>query len=649
MGFYLKFAMQNIRKNMQMIVPFIFTAILLVVMYYNVININASDTTGGGNLATVMFAMAILLGIFSLVFLIYTNSFLTKRRKKEFGLYNILGLEKKHISKIIWLENTIIGTVSIVAGLILGIIFSRLIISLLYSIMNFNLRYTFEINMPAIFITALLFTAIFMLLGVFSTISIYKTNAVDLLSANKKADNMPNSNVLTLILGVGLLGVGYYLALSANEVFEVLQIFLIAALFVGAGTYFVFSSISSYILIAMKQNKKLFLKPENFIAISGLIHRIQKNAMGLTAICVLSTGIILMLSTTSSLYMGFDDLLSFRYPYDVQITVVTTEDLAYNETMQFSENVQANFEDVTNYKMYSHFEFWISLSETDERYATGTDGTFNFNYDGLIDSHLVGATNLSTYNTLTNSELSLNDGQVLTSNVPNDSIELANKRYEIAVKDDSFADAMPDYNVFPGTYIVVMTDSDFDNFYARSGQQIMKHSIVFDLPPNAITTTADIQTFVSENRGSFQSVGVQFKENNRDNLYSTYGTLFFVGIFLGLLFIVSISVIIYYKQLTEGYEDKENFVIMKKVGLDDKLAKRSINMQIIMVFMLPILMACIHIAFAFKALVLIMRFFALTNVSLFVSCTLAVMGIFVGVYFLVYYLTSKVYVGIVNS
>ncbi len=649
-NYYFKFAVSNLKKNAKTVLPFTFTCIISVLMVYNCMNLATSDTTGTGNLAAIMGACLFLLGLFCAGFLFYTNSFLIRRRKKEFGLYNILGLEKKHISKIIFTENSMICVVSIIFGLLLGILFSRLLTFSLYSLIKFDLHYQFEVNIRALTFTMFVFVLIFTVIGISNIVSVYRTNIIDMLNANKKAEKAHKSSVFMLVIGVATLATGYGIALTIEDIFSALNLFVLAILLVCTATYCFFSALGSTVLKALKHNKKFYFKPENFTAVSGLMYRIKKNVVGLTVICILSTGIIMALSTTISMYAGFDDILDYRYSHDIKFTV-KTEELNFHEVDEIKGNINTAFDGIEDLKSYSHFYFFGSDTGNYSFLTEKEVGAMSiYEPEGEIITYFV-AMNETGYENMTNINVTLDDNEIILSGELSEttSFYLFDTDYLVVNTSPDLLGLLDDYSIYTNAQVVVMSDNEYNSFYEKSGQAQMSHSIYFNLGNSTNVNNETLSEFTQANKNDVYSISNTIKSENVDDFYSIYGGFLFVGIFLGTLFLIFVLLILYYKQIVEGYEDRENYAIMKKVGMSKNIIKKSINRQIIFVFLLPIVMAIIHIAFSFKAITVILKMFNLINIPLFTMCTLGTIGVFFVVYVLMYYFTSKVYHRIVND
>ncbi len=652
-SFYFKFAWSNLKKNSKMVIPFMLTCSLSVLMFYNCIALAENDVTGTGNLHSILMACSYFLGLFSTAFLFYTNSFLTKRRKKEFGLYNILGLEKKHINVIILIENFIIALVSIASGLVLGVLFSRLFTFILYKLVEFDIHYSFEINSDSLLYTLALFVVIFILISLSNIIVVLRTNVVDMLKGSQKAECVPKYKVITIIIGTITMISGYAIALTIDNIVTSIYMYLLAAVLVSIGTYCFFSAYSVIVLSAIKKNKKLFYKPENFTAISGLMYRIKKNVAGLSNICIISTAIILALSTTVSLYLGVEDSFNYRYPSDIQINAYTKEiNTTINNNMY--NDIEETFTEINDLKYLSSFYFLMNENGETAFHVENPDGSISTQPIDGMSAEIVIATNAQGYYNITGKNIELKNDEILLSTNEDiiNSIYLLEKEYTVVQTDKEFISSIGNNAVFQNSMVIVMNDKEFNTFYTNSNQYDIANTYYFNLGESSNVNGETLSEFC-DNRykisDTYTSVYYDIKSENILEYHSLYGGILFVGIFLGILLLIYVLLIIYYKQVIEGYEDKHNYQIMKKVGMDKKLIKKSINKQIKMVFLIPIVTAIIHIIVSFKAIELILRMFNLVNTSLYINCTIGVIIAFFIIYSLMYYLTSKVYQRIINN
>ncbi len=644
--FFRNFAILNIKKNAKMIIPFILTSSLTVSMLYNINYLAKNDITGTGNLSIILNVITYLIALFSLVFLFYTNSFLTKRRKKEFGLYNVLGLEKKHIARIIFIENNLIGFISITLGLTIGILFSRLMIFILYKVIHFDLHYEFQINVNSLLTTIITFIGIFTLISISNTIAVYKTNTIKMLNAEKIGETAHKTDFILIIIGFITIIAGYTIALSIEDIVSAMGMFFIAVILVSIATFCFFTAISTLILKAIKKNKSFYYKPENFIAISSLLFRIKKNAMGLTVITVLSTGIIILLSTTSSMYAGFENILDYRYSHDIKYDVLIDWDNK-EEIEAVKSNINAEFTGIKDMISYPHFQAFEFENGDIAFYTQKEDGSVSLDgYTGQYARFLVFMTE-DGYNQITGENISLNKNEVITSNISEETINMLDMSLKNILQDDTLAGKLDNYNLYNGS-VIVLNLEDFNYLYQTSNTAHLRNSIYFNLEKETNVTSEKIHDFAIDFGSDLYSIGYYVKADNVLDFYSIYGTLFFCGIFLSVLFIISILLIIYYKQLIEGYEDREEFAILKKIGMSDELSKKSINKQIVMMFLLPVIAGSIHTAFAFTPLTKILALLNLTNVNLFLIITILTILIFFVFYIVMYLITSKVYRKIVR-
>ncbi len=644
---YFKFAIANLKNNSKTILPFTLASAISVLLFYNCINIAFSDTTGSGTLSAIFGVCVFLLGVFSSAFLFYTNGFLLKRRKKEFGLYNILGLQKRHISMIILIENAFIFIASIILGLLLGILFSRILIFTLYSVIKFDLHYEFEVNFLAVVYTFLFYCFIFLLLSIYNIIVVYNTKIVNLLKSSKISDKTFKSNYILLIIGVILLISGYTIALSFKNIIFEMDKYALAIILVSVATFCLFSVLGSTVLKALRFNKKFYYRPENFTAVSGLMHRISKNVGALTLICILSTGIIIALSTTVSMYLGINDILNFRYSHDYKIDIVS-EDMIDDKIDFVIENVNSEFNEIEDIKYYTHFYFFGSKFNEFIFYEENEDGGSSIEEPNSDDITLYVLMNVSGYEAITNNELVLKDNEILLANeIESNEFNLLNKTYDIVKTNPSLITMLDEYAVYSNIQVIVMNNQEFISFHQNSENYSLKNSIYFN-SVKEIDFDA-LYNVVNENISDVYSIEYIIKADNVKDFYSIYGGLLFVGIFLGLLMLFYVLLILYYKQVVEGYEDRDNYKTMEKIGMSKEMIKRSINRQIIFVFLIPIITAVIHLFFAYNSIIQMLRVFNLTNTDLFMKCTIGVIIVFFIIYLLMYYFTSKIYHKIISE
>lgn len=653
--FYQKLAATNIKKNGKTYFPYILTCISSIAMFYILHFISVNDgldvMSGGDSLKIILKLGTYVIGLFSVIFLFYTNSFLIKRRKKELGLYNILGMEKKHIAKVLFWESFFVTLISMVMGLLLGIAVSKLIFLVLLKILHFKVPMGFFISIKSLIITATLFGFIFVLTLLNNLRQIHLAKPVELLKGGQVGEKEPRTRWVLTLIGLSSLGSGYYIAVTTEAPLAALNRFFLAVILVMIGTWALFTAGSIALLKMLRKNKKFYYKTNHFINVSGMIYRMKQNAIGLANICILSTTVLVMISTTVSLYIGMEDVLRTRYPRDISISAENvSKEQAEELNSMIKEQAEKNgtaMEDIVKYRSFS-----LAMIQ-DKNYFT--DDSNDLDANNLCFLELIP---LSEYNDLENKSITLNENEVLLftyrGGIAEDSLNILDNEFKIKERINNMTvDGIASAIVANGYFVVVPDEKTIEEVYDSSTRADgdmgeLSYYFAFDTDDNAekeITLTNEINNKIQELSVNGSCEGV---EESRESFFSLYGGLFFLGIFLGVLFIMATVLIIYYKQISEGYDDKERFEIMKKVGMSKEEIKKSISSQVLMVFFMPLLTAIIHIAFAFKVIVKLLAVLNLTNVTLFAFCTAGTIFVFAIFYAIVYVLTSKVYYKIVS-
>jgi len=652
-GFFPKLALINIKKNKQSYLPYIISCICTVMMFYIMHSISRNkglfEMYGGDYIVSILNMGAIIIAIFSIIFLFYTNSFLMKRRKKELGLYNILGLEKKHIGKMMLYETAIIAFASIAIGLLGGMLLYKFIFMLLLKIISFQIPLTFSVPASSVAFTILLFGAIFTLSLLFNLGQVHLANPVELLKGSNQGEKEPRVQWPLVLIGVVSLGAGYAIALFIESPLEALSSFFVAVICVMIGTYALFTAGSIALLKMLKKNKKYYYKINHFTSVSGMIYRMKQNAVGLSNICILCTAILIMLSTTISFYAGQENVLRTRYPQDtiIRYNNANDENIAkINELIDtFKENEEVSVSNAISYR-YST----LLTSRDADSFATYED-TENSIYTSISESFLLTLIPLNDFNQMKGTSLTLDDGEVYIYSSKNiyegSTITINGQAFN--VKEASLSSDSDDTmsNTFAqGSYNIIVKDINVLNQAAASAG--FSYFIGFDMEGNQDTVIHLTDTLKSQLSENVPEAYLESLESERQSFMSLYGGLLFLGIFLGILFMLATTLIIYYKQVSEGYEDKERFEIMQKVGMSKNEVKKSIKSQIVMIFTLPLATAIIHIAFAFKIITKILAVLNLSDVPLFVICTIITIAVFSLIYGIVYSLTAKTYYKIVQ-
>lgn len=654
--FYQKLAINNMKKNSKTLIPYILACIGTIMMFYNMVFLVVAKDIGSvsdsEDVRYILFLGAIVIGIFSLIFLFYTNSFLIKRRKKEFGLFNVLGMEKKHIARIMFYESLFTALISIAIGLIAGILLSKLIILLLFKLITFNATFGFEMPIIAVIISISLFLGIFLVNLLYNIRQVHLSNAIELLKGGNVGEKEPKTKWLLTIIGVLCLGVGYYIAVTTESPLAALNLFFVAVLLVIIGTYCLFTTGSIAVLKMLRKNKKYYYIPKHFISVSSMIYRMKQNAAGLANICILSTAVIIMISSTMSLYMGVEDAIRTRYPSHIIVNLenVSDENAAKIDELILLKTKEAKLiqKDVVKYRSME--------------YLCMQDGN-NFSkevtsFKAVDNIAVLGFITLDEYNKMEGKNAKLNKGEILLysfrGNIQGDEINLNGLRLSVKERIDTLNSfGSNQVASLSNSYLIVIDGMDSLNeinssLTGKKLEENLSYYYGFNVNGdkqsqiNLINSLKD-EIYSMESRGY-----VEGPEITREGFYAIYGGLFFLGIFLGLLFIMATVLIIYYKQIAEGFDDKERFEIMQKVGLSRNEVKKSIKSQVLTVFFLPLFTAVIHIAFAFKVITRLLNIFNLTNVPLFALCTTVTIIVFAVFYLIVYIFTAKTYYKIVS-
>jgi putative ABC transport system permease protein len=595
---------------------------------------------------------SIVIGIFSVIFLFYANSFLIKRRKKEFGLFNILGMEKKHISRIMFFETLFISVISLVAGVLAGILLSKLMILLLFKIISFKATFGFEIPIPAVFSTLALFGGIFMLNLIYNICQVHLSKPVELLKGGSVGEKEPKTKWVLAIVGAICLGIGYYIALTTESPLAALSLFFVAVVLVITGTYCLFITGSIAILKMLRKNKKYYYMSNHFISVSGMIYRMKQNAAGLANICILSTAVIVMLSTTVSLYVGMEDVLHTRYPRHIIVNADNVSDEQANKLDAIIEQ-QTKKADVSQ-KDFIRYRF-MSLTAIQNKANFTADNSSSYLTNSLA---MVVFITLDDYNKMENKSMALSNNEVLLytlrgsipgSTVSFDGYELSIKEHLPSLDSEGRMSA-----IFSNSYYMVVDDINtikqvYNSLGGNKGDMDgLSYYCGFDIDAEMNIHISLVNSLTKAIRDIGARGYAEGPEIARETFFSLYGGLFFLGLFLGLLFIMATVLIIYYKQIAEGYDDKERFEIMQKVGMSHAEVKKAIHSQVLTMFFLPLVTAVIHIAIAFKVIAKLLSIFNLTNIPLFAVCTAITILVFAVFYAIVYSLTARTYYRIVS-
>ena len=668
-GIFSRLAKQNIRNNKSTYIPYMITCIFCIAMIYMMEFLRDCPTLDqavrqADEVRMIVFTGEIVVEIFCIIFLIYSNSFLMKRRQKEIGLYNILGLERNHIGIVMFLETIITSIGSLAGGIAAGIIGSKLALLLLLKLLHIPSVLGFYISVKGIFTCLFMFGIVFLMILFLNLAKIHLSRPVELLRGNNTGEKEPAAKWLMALIGFICLGAGYYLAVTTESPIKAITIFLLAVILVMAGTYLLFTAGSIVILKFLRLRKSFYYRTGNFISISGMLYRMKQNAIGLASICILSTGVLLMISMTVSIYFGMNDIMLNRYPYDVDMSVTSiSEDECQTAIEAFEKAIADNKVPVE--KSVEEIYLDIVCSKNGDQILIKPANTIR-NSDSVLVLSLL---DQAEYERLTGISANLNDGEIFAwypSAVQKDSVTV--DETEFTVK--KWLDKNPltcGEDAVSDNAVLVVTDEDFKKFdemrtemykgvsSAPAGEDLTLHlglditgsetdKIDFGTPVMEVVKDLKKNGGLSEN--SWITSGIRQQEY--ESYYADNGSLLFIGIFLGSLFLMGTAMIIYYKQISEGYEDQKRFEIMQKVGLSRREVRSSVRRQILMVFFLPLLMAMLHITMAFPMIRRMLLLFGMTNTKLFIGCTAGTVLIFAVVYGLIYLMTARSYYHIVE-
>ena len=670
---YGKLAVTNLKNNGKSYVPYVLASAFSVMMYYIMDNLyrNRSLVEKGSPLAIMLSYADVVLLIFSVIFLFYINSFLIKRRKKELGIYNILGMGKGHLAKMLFIESVITTAASVIGGILAGILFGKLVYLVLLKILHLKRDIVYMISPVSIGITAAIFSSIFFVIFLYNLVQMKLSNPIELLRGGNTGEREPKTKWLMTIIGIACLAGGYYISLTTKEPLQALGQFFIAVLLVVVGTYALFMAGSIAFLKMLRNRKSYYYKTRHFTAVSGMIYRMKQNAVGLANICILSTMVLVMVSMTVSLYGGMNDVITTRFPYEAQITSSGINQKEEEQIEEIIENMTKKNHTVSTSQIRFHIGRFTSVyNNKTKKFDMMAAGDYaNSNAADLV------MIPLSDYNQTEGKNVNLKENEVLLyhrndnrSHKKSDTdtqkdkkvIQLNNRSYKVVDELDRLAIAKADTTSFIDGWYVVVKDSSIVTSYLKDIYENsniydelkeyygkIQYSYSFNLNgsrANRVKTEKSIQKQLQK---KITNCSVESRELSRESFYELYGGFLFIGIFLGIIFLMATTLIIYYKQISEGYNDRERYQIMQKVGMSKKEVRQSIRSQVLLVFFLPLIMAVIHLAFAFKIITKLLSVLNLTNVSLFFMYTVGTVAVFAVIYAIIYSITAKEYYKII--
>lgn len=686
LSFFPRLAWQSVRNNRRFYVPYILTVLGTTAAFYILsalffdpgrFELASGTTYGAAYVQSFMMIGMLFLGIFSCIFLIYTNSFLMKRRQKEIGLYNVLGMGKGNIAAIMLFESLYVGVFGIGGGLLTGILLHKLCTLVLYKLVRFPAPFGIAVQPAAVALTALVFAALLFITLLLNLARVGRSRPVELLRGGEVGEKEPKANWFLTLLGIVSLGAGYFIAVWTRDGAMAVALYFIAVFLVVIGTYCLFTSVSIAVLKLLRANKRYYYKARHFITVSGMLYRMKRNAAGLANICIISTMVMVMISGTLSLYVGTEDMINELYPHDFSAKAV----YYFSELWNYSEEELTPFD---HEEMNAQFVDWYTEHGAAPSYAAEVEylqlSPGDMEEAGYSSVYLLTA---ASYALLTGNEAPvLGEGEALArfpagtegrervvlSSEVKESAEGGYVRREAAFDivggaDISVTDIERSVSISDERDLILVvsdTQSLLDTGFAlqRGGynweglydfdgltysEQIALDDAYWDTENGGWLAAAD------DVSGYYSYMTTDIRADFASDSYLLTGGFLFLGIFLGAVFLMAMVLIMYYKQVSEGYEDQRRFVIMRQVGLSEQETRRAIHSQILTVFFLPIIVAAVHIAFDFNLVVQLLSLFQLVDVRLTALCTLGTLGVFCAVYAIIYLITARSYSKIVGS
>lgn len=695
-------AFTNIRNNRKTFIPYMLSSIMTTAIFYIICSLGDNEELGslwGGNILQSYMSMGqVIVAIFAVIFLFYINSFLIRRRQSEFGLYNILGMEKRHISTVIFFETLYSFLISMGFGLAAGMLLDKLMYLIVLNLLDAAIPLGFYISMTGIAKACGLFGIIFLLIFLSSVRRVYKSNPIELLASKRAGEKEPKAKWVLAAAGLVCLLTGYAIAVFTENPVAAVMMFFVAVVLVIIGTYLLFTAGSIALLKLLRMKKGFYYKARHFVSISGMMYRMKKNAVGLASICILSTMVLVMISSVLFMFVGNEDSVNSRFPAEYKMECISGDPMFDKSVELLAQNARDEGLRLTDEVRYEDLSFSAVYDKKNDRYITDPDS-----YGGMSNMQLYN--NLTTlffvtlddYNKVMKQHESLNDGEILVhatrEEMATDRLNIFDMSFKVRKTLDSFIET-GDFsaNTTISRFVVVKDRTVIEELYEKqqeaygSNMSYIRTNYMADAelaaggeaagavrsngaredgtaPAAGADTEEQEELYKAAAKGAYDRTikdmsAAEFNDftgclmcrtDSAEGYFVDFSGLFFIGIFLGLLFVTATVLIVYYKQITEGYEDKERFEIMQNVGMSHAEVRRSINSQILMVFFLPLVTAGIHVLFAIPFIFRIMMLMGLFNMKLYALCTAGCFLAFGVFYTAVYLLTARMYYGIVKK
>lgn len=662
MRLYPRLAAGGIRRNGKLYVPYIMTCSLMTMMFYivNFLSDNPFlDGMKGGSMMKQMMRIGIvIMAIFAAIFLFYTNSFLVKGRKREFGLYNVLGMGKRNIAAVMTWETLFVYLISMAAGMGAGILFSKLAELLAVKIIRGEAQYQFSVSGGAVAATLIVFAVIFLLIYLNVLRQVFFSKPIELLHSENAGEKPPKANWFLAVLGALLLGAAYYMAITIEEPTTALLAFMLAVVLVILATYLLFIAGSVVVCRGLQKNKNYYYRTEHFISVSQMKYRMKKNGAGLASICILSTMVLVTVSSTTCLYMGAGHMMEQRYPRDI---VASVQDHPRERIPEFRSDVEAFLDgegvSAENVLAYSYVN--LSGAVVGDRFDMTLANAESVN----LDTRSVYVVPVADYNALYGTDITLADDEAAVyfkgRGFDYDRIQLDDwGSFKIARRLDKFdITGMDSATVYDSIYLFVNSYDTLRSLQEHQNRITEEHGgyiaecmyyFGFDLDESddvKLDVYGQLSGWLAQ---KYEKYMLECRAAELNDYYGIYGGLFFLGIVFGGVFILAAVLIMYYKQVSEGYGDRARFDILRKVGMNDREIRRSVNSQVLTVFFAPLIAAGVHMAFAFPILTRLLGLFSMRDTGFLASVTLVCYCVFALIYVLIYALTSRSYYRIVS-
>lgn len=666
LAFYARLAMQNLFKNRLFYGPNLLACTLCAALFYIFRFLAYSDMVpqmrGAYYVSFMLELGTIVLAVVMMSILIYANGFIMKRRQKELGLYNILGMEKRQVAHVLILESMFLGLGSLVLGLGTGVLFSKLALMGLLRLLKFEIPLGFEVSVLGMVETALVMGAVFLLLILRNLWILHLSRPVDLLRSGNVGEAEPHSRRFMAAMGVLFLGAGYTIAVTIRNPLGAFLLFFVAVLLVIVGNYCLFTATSVVILKALRKNKAFYYKPRHFTAVSGMLYRMKQNAKGMHNICILATMLLVTISTTVCMYAGSEEALRRMYPDEIALSghLDTAEEALTGDFAALEADYRRAVEQagLSADTLTGRLQLSFAAGRKGDSFSLYVEndlGMSVYSLDFMV---------LEDYNRLTGRSATLAPDEVLCYNPGGvdlgDTLRIAGESWRVK-------ETLTDYPVHGASFAATVGGSgqlffvlaDRETLAAVDTLQLSAYgsnasNIDYEVTLNAgagqAETRACLDALCQVWKEHFPAHGYRTscRAEAADDYYGMNGSFLFLGIFLGLAFLIATVLMIYYKQISEGYEDRQRFVILQKVGMSRREVRATIRTQVLMVFFVPLLMAAVHMSFAFPMISRLLSLFSLNNVSLFLLCSLITFLVFALVYVAVYLVTARKYYQIVR-